>query len=302
MSGPSKPVIKRYLQTAKTLSEALPYLRRFAGETFVIKYGGHAMGDAVLGEQFARDVVLMKQIGINPIVVHGGGPQIGDMLGRLGIESDFVDGLRVTDRHTVEVVEMVLSGTINKHIVTTINAAGGTAVGLSGKDGGLIEARKLERTRRDPDSNIEKVLDLGFVGEPVRIDPGLLASFAGIDVVPVIAPIGLGAGGETYNINADSVAGAVAGAVRAKKLLMLTDVAGVLDRDGELVSSLGADEAQALIEDSTVTGGMIPKIETCIAAVRQGTEAAHILDGRLAHVLLLEVFTEQGVGTMIRQG
>ena len=302
MSGPSKPVIKRYLQTAKTLSEALPYLRRFAGETFVIKYGGHAMGDAVLGEQFARDVVLMKQIGINPIVVHGGGPQIGDMLGRLGIESDFVDGLRVTDRHTVEVVEMVLSGTINKHIVTTINAAGGTAVGLSGKDGGLIEARKLERTRRDPDSNIEKVLDLGFVGEPVRIDPGLLASFAGIDVVPVIAPIGLGAGGETYNINADSVAGAVAGAVRAKKLLMLTDVAGVLDRDGELVSSLSADEAQALIEDSTVTGGMIPKIETCIAAVRQGTEAAHILDGRLGHVLLLEVFTEQGVGTMIRQG
>ena len=302
MSGPSKLVIKRYLQTAKTLSEALPYLRRFAGETFVIKYGGHAMGDAQLGEQFARDVVLMKQIGINPIVVHGGGPQIGEMLGRLGIQSDFVDGLRVTDRHTVEVVEMVLSGTINKHIVTTINAAGGTAVGLSGKDGGLIEARKLERTRRDPDSNIEKVLDLGFVGEPVRIDPDLLASFAGIGVVPVIAPIGLGAGGETYNINADSVAGAVAGAVRAKKLLMLTDVAGVLDRDGELVSSLTADEAQALIEDSTVSGGMIPKIETCIAAVRQGTEAAHILDGRLAHVLLLEVFTEQGVGTMIRQG
>ena len=302
MSGPSKPVIKRYLQTAKTLSEALPYLRRFAGETFVIKYGGHAMGDTQLGEQFARDVVLMKQIGINPIVVHGGGPQIGEMLGRLGIQSDFVDGLRVTDRHTVEVVEMVLSGTINKHIVTTINAAGGTAVGLSGKDGGLIEARKLERTRRDPDSNIEKVLDLGFVGEPVRIDPGLLASFAGIGVVPVIAPIGLGAGGETYNINADSVAGAVAGAVRAKKLLMLTDVAGVLDRDGELVSSLTADEAQALIEDATVSGGMIPKIETCIAAVRQGTEAAHILDGRLAHVLLLEVFTEQGVGTMIRQG
>ena len=302
MPGPSKPVIKRYLQTAKTLSEALPYLRRFAGETFVIKYGGHIMGDAQLGEQFARDVVLMKQIGINPIVVHGGGPQIGDMLGRLGIESNFVDGLRVTDRHTVEVVEMVLSGTINKHIVTTINAAGGTAVGLSGKDGGLIEARKLERTRRDPDSNIEKVLDLGFVGEPVRIDPELLVSFAGIGVVPVIAPIGLGAGGETYNINADSVAGAVAGAVRAKKLLMLTDVAGVLDRDGELVSSLTADEAQALIEDSTVSGGMIPKIETCIAAVRQGTEAAHILDGRLAHVLLLEVFTEQGVGTMIRQG
>jgi acetylglutamate kinase len=195
---------------------------------------------------------------------------------------------------------MVLSGTINKHIVTTINAAGGTAVGLSGKDGGLIEARKLERTRRDPDSNIEKVLDLGFVGEPVRINPDLLGSFAGIDVVPVIAPIGLGPGGETYNINADSVAGAVAAAVRAKKLLMLTDVAGVLDQAGELVSSLTPDEAQALIEDATVTGGMIPKIETCISAVREGTEAAHILDGRLAHVLLLEVFTEQGVGTMIR--
>ena len=301
MAGPSKPVIKRYLQTAKTLSEALPYLRRFAGATFVIKYGGHAMGDAELGEHFARDVVLMKQVGINPIIVHGGGPQIGDMLGRLGIESDFVDGLRVTDGGTVEVVEMVLSGTINKHIVTTINAAGGTAVGLSGKDGGLIEARKLQRTRRDPDSNIEKVLDLGFVGEPVRIDPALLASFAGIDVVPVIAPIGLGADGETYNINADSVAGAVAGAVRATKLLMLTDVAGVKDRDGELVSSLSAEQAQALIDDATVTGGMIPKVETCIAAVRQGTEAAHILDGRLAHVLLLEVFTEQGVGTMIRR-
>ena len=301
MAGPSKPVIKRYLQTAKTLSEALPYLRRFAGATFVIKYGGHAMGDAELGEHFAHDVVLMKQVGINPIIVHGGGPQIGDMLGRLGIESDFVDGLRVTDGGTVEVVEMVLSGTINKHIVTTINAAGGTAVGLSGKDGGLIEARKLQRTRRDPDSNIEKVLDLGFVGEPVRIDPALLASFAGIDVVPVIAPIGLGADGETYNINADSVAGAVAGAVRATKLLMLTDVAGVKDRDGELVSSLSAEQAQALIDDATVTGGMIPKVETCIAAVRQGTEAAHILDGRLAHVLLLEVFTEQGVGTMIRR-
>ena len=301
MSGPSKPVIRRYLQTAKTLSEALPYLRRFAGETFVIKYGGHTMGDAELGEHFARDVVLMKQIGINPIVVHGGGPQIGDMLRRLGIESDFIDGLRVTDRHTIEVVEMVLSGTINKHIVTTINAAGGTAVGISGKDGGLIEARKLERTRRDPDSNIEKVLDLGFVGEPVRIRPELLLSFAGINVVPVIAPIGIGAGGETYNINADSVAGAVAGAVRAKKLLMLTDVTGVLDKAGEVVSSLSAEAAQALIDDGTVSGGMIPKIETCIAAVREGTDAAHILDGRIAHVLLLEVFTEQGVGTMIRR-
>ena len=299
MSGPSKPVIRRYLQTAKTLSEALPYLRRFAGETFVIKYGGHAMGDAELGERFARDVVLMKQIGINPIVVHGGGPQIGDMLRRLGIESDFVDGLRVTDRHAVEVVEMVLSGTINKHIVTTINAAGGTAVGISGKDGGLIEARKLERTRRDPDSNIEKVLDLGFVGEPVRIKPELLVSFAGIDVVPVIAPIGIGADGETYNINADSVAGAVAGAVRARKLLMLTDVSGVIDKAGELVSNLSAEAGQALIEDGTVSGGMIPKVETCIAAVRAGTDAAHILDGRIAHVLLLEVFTEQGVGTMI---
>jgi acetylglutamate kinase len=302
MPGLSKPVLKRYLQTAQTLSEALPYLRRFAGETFVIKYGGHAMGDAELGEHFARDVVLMKQVGINPIVVHGGGPQIGDMLGRLGIKSDFIDGLRVTDHHAVEVVEMVLSGTINKHIVTTINAAGGTAIGLSGKDGGLIEARKLVRTRRDPDSNIEKVLDLGFVGEPVRIDPDILIAFAGIDLVPVIAPIGLGAGGETYNINADSVAGAVAAAVGAKKLLMLTDVDGVMGRDGALISSLGADEAQSLIDDSTITGGMIPKIETCIAAVREGTEAAHILDGRLAHVLLLEIFTEQGVGTMIHPG
>jgi acetylglutamate kinase len=286
-------------EKAAILSEALPYMREFAGEIFVIKYGGHAMGDDKLAEQFARDIVLMKQVGIHPIVVHGGGPQINAMLDRLKIESNFVDGLRVTDEATAEVVEMVLSGSINKQIVTAINAAGGTAVGISGKDGVLIEARKLRRTSKDPDSNIEKILDLGFVGEPVQINPEILESFAEADIIPVIAPIGVGPNGETLNINADTVAGAIAGALAACKLIILTDVAGVLDKEKNLISELTYDEAQKLIRNKTISGGMIPKIETCLHALDRDVESAHILDGRLPHVLLVETFTDQGVGTMI---
>jgi len=290
-----------WLKTAATLSEALPYMRQFAGETFVVKYGGHAMGDAGLARKFAEDIVLLKQVGINPIVVHGGGPQIGKMLDRLKIQSSFVDGLRVTDSATVEIVEMVLSGSINKQIVSEINAAGGMAVGLSGKDGQLIEARKLTRTVRDPDSNIEKILDLGFVGEPVRINPTLLHEFAESHIIPVIAPIGIGAEGETYNINADTAAGAIAAALAAAKLMVLTDVAGVLNKDKQLISELTVHEAHKLMKDGTISGGMIPKIEMCIHAIEHDVEAAHILDGRLPHVLLLETFTTYGAGTMIHR-
>jgi acetylglutamate kinase len=287
------------LATAHTLSEALPYMRRFSGKTFVIKYGGHAMGDEQLALQFARDVVLMKQVGISPVVVHGGGPQIGAMLERLKIQSSFVDGLRVTDAATVDIVEMVLSGSINKQIVTAISGAGGTAIGLSGKDGRLIEARKLQRTRRDPDSNIESVLDLGFVGEPAVINPKILNALSGSDVIPVIAPIGIGEAGETYNINADTAAGAIAQELNADKLVMMTDVAGVLDKDKKLISHMSLAEADRLMTDGTISGGMIPKLETCLAAVRGGVRAATILDGRLPHVLLIETFTEAGIGTMI---
>ncbi len=291
-----------WLEKAKTLSEALPYLRRYAGTTFVIKYGGHAMGEDALAKLFARDIVLLKQVGINPVVVHGGGPQIGQMLERLKIKSEFVDGLRVSDKETVGVVEMVLSGTINKEIVSAINAAGGFAVGLSGKDGHLIEAQKLRRVKRDPDSSIEKVLDLGFVGEPKTVNPHIIQTFSESDIIPVVAPIGLGENGESYNINADMVAGAVAAALGATRLLMLTDVLGVLDSKGALIAELGVAEAHALIDEGSIEGGMIPKVETCIAAVQGGAEAAIILDGRVAHALLLEIFTEHGVGTLIRKG
>jgi acetylglutamate kinase len=284
---------------AAVLSAALPYMRRHAGKTIVVKYGGHAMGDAALGDGFARDIVLLKQVGINPIVVHGGGPQIGQMLDRLKIKSDFVDGLRVTDQATVEIVEMVLSGSINKQLAAAINRAGGLAVGLSGKDGGLIRARKLERKKRDPDSHIERLLDLGFVGEPAHINAKMLQVFERSDIIPVIAPIGVGDNGETFNINADTVAGAVAAAVRATRLLLLTDVAGVLDRDKRLITEITASHARALISDGTISGGMIPKIETCLDAVDGGVEAAVILDGRMEHAILLELFTE-GAGTLIR--
>jgi acetylglutamate kinase len=285
---------------AATLAAALPYFRRYAGKTIVVKYGGHAMGDSVLGTMFAEDIVLLKQVGINPIVVHGGGPQIGQMLERLKIKSSFVDGLRVTDAATVEIVEMVLSGSINKELVTAINKAGGLAVGLSGKDAALIHAKKLERTRRDPDSAIERVLDLGFVGEPTRINDRVLELFRHSDIIPVIAPIGVGAEGETYNINADTVAGAVAAAVKATRFLLLTDVQGVLDKDKRPLAQLTVAEAEVLIADGTISGGMIPKVATCLEAVIGGVEAAVIIDGRVPHAILLELFAE-GAGTLIRR-
>ncbi len=290
---------KHWLRTARTITEALPYMRRYAGRAFVIKYGGHAMGDPELARLFANDIVLLKQIGIHPVVVHGGGPEIGRMLDRLKIKSEFVDGLRVTDAETIEVVEMVLSGTINKRIVSAINAAGGAAVGVSGKDGDLIQASKLRRTSRDEQAGVEKILDLGFVGQPDQINPRILTAFEQSGLVPVIAPIGVGAGGETYNINADTVAGAIAAALGASNLLMLTDVIGVLDKAGELIPELSVERFRELRADGTITGGMIPKLETCTKAVEDGVDAAVILDGRVPHSMLLEIFTERGIGTLI---
>ena len=292
---------KHWLRTARTITEALPFMRRYAGRAFVIKYGGHAMGDPELARLFASDIVLLKQVGIHPVVVHGGGPQIGRMLDRLKIKSEFVDGLRVTDAETVEIVEMVLSGTINKRIVSAINAAGGAAIGVSGKDGDLIQATKLRRTSRDEQSNVEKILDLGFVGEPQQINPRILTALEQSGLIPVIAPIGVGAGGETYNINADTVAGAIAGALGASRLLLLTDVIGVLDKAGELISDLTVERIRELHADGTITGGMIPKLETCTKAVEDGVDAAVILDGRVPHSMLLEIFTDQGIGTLIRR-
>ena len=288
---------------AATLSAALPYFRRYSGKTIVIKYGGHAMGDDAIAKQFAEDVVLLKQVGMNPVVIHGGGPQIGAMLERLKIKSSFVDGLRVTDQATVEIVEMVLSGSINKELVTWINKAGGLAVGLSGKDADLIRARKLEhhQTRKPTDSAIEKVLDLGFVGEPYAINTKMLDLLEKSDIIPVIAPIGVGTKGETYNINADTVAGAVAAALKAKRFLLLTDVAGVLDKEKQLIAQLTVETARELIADGTISGGMIPKIETCLEAIKGGVEAAVIIDGRVPHAILLELFAE-GAGTLIRRG
>ena len=289
-----------WLAQAGILTEALPFMKRYTDKTLIVKYGGHAMGDNALAELFARDVVLLKQVGINPIVVHGGGPQIGEMLDRVAKESVFVDGLRVTDQETVDIVEMVLSGRINKQIVASLQRAGGYAIGLSGKDGGLIRARKLSRTMRDPESNIEKVLDLGFVGEPYECDTKILEAIRNKDLIPVIAPIGMGDAGETFNINADTAAGAIAGATGAQRLLLLTDVPGVLDKDGNLIRDLTISQAERLKDDGVISGGMIPKVQTCIDAVRAGAEAAAILDGRVAHVILLELFTEHGSGTLIR--
>ena len=299
MGSDSTPTPEESLAKAGVLAEALPYMRRFSGQCFVIKYGGHAMGDSSLAADFARDIVLLKQVGIDPIIVHGGGPQIGAMLERLKIKSEFIDGLRVTDAETVEIVEMVLSGSINKQIVSAINAAGGRAIGLSGKDGNLMSVRKLRRTQRETDSNIEKILDLGFVGDPSHVASDLLESLTKADIIPVIAPIGVGEDGATYNVNADTAAGAVASAVGAARLLMLTDVPGVLDKTGELIADIGVEQARALIADGTISGGMIPKVETCIEAVENNVEAAVIMDGRAAHSLLIEIFTEHGIGSAI---
>lgn len=290
-----------WLSKAGILTEALPFMRRYNDKTVVVKYGGHAMGNDDLALQFAADIVLLKQVGMHPIVVHGGGPQIGRMLERLAIKSEFVDGLRVTDKATVEIVEMVLSGAINKGIVAAINAAGGRAIGLSGKDGDLIRARQLRRTKVDPDSNIERVLDLGFVGEPIAVEGDMLRRLVAQDLIPVVAPIGVGPEGETLNINADTFAAAIAVAMKAKRLLLLTDVDGVLDKDGQLVRSMTTAEAQGLIEDGTITAGMIPKIESCMDVIAEGVEAVVIINGKVPHAVLLELFTEHGAGTLIER-
>ena len=289
--------------TARTLSEALPYIQRYDNKTIVIKYGGHAMENEELALMFAKDVVLLKLLGINPVVVHGGGPQIGRMLDKLGIVSTFEDGLRVTDAASMEIVEMVLAGGINKSIVRAINAAGGKAVGLSGSDANLITAVKATRTKKDPDSKIERVVDLGFVGEPDKVDPSVLTALAAQrdeDFIPVVAPVGVGADGKSFNINADTAAGAVAAALGAKRVLFLTDVTGVLDKSGNLIKQLTVAEARGLIADGTANGGMIPKLETAMQAVEKGVEAAVILDGRKPHALLMELFTEHGAGTLVR--
>lgn len=288
-----------WVKKAETLCEALPYMKKFAGETFVIKFGGSAMGSEKAMQKFAEDVVLLKHVGINPVVVHGGGPQIGDMLKKLNIKTSFVDGLRVTDAETVDVVEMVLCGSINKSIVRRISEAGGMAIGLSGKDADLIMAKKLNRTKKDPDSNIEKILNLGFVGEPEIVNPEILNNLESTDFIPVIAPIGVGEKGQTYNINADTVAGAIAASMQAYKLIILSDVDGVMLPNEELVSHLNSATAKKLIKDEVIKGGMIPKVETCLNALDSGVEFAHILNGSVEHILLMEIFTESGAGTMI---
>ena len=290
-----------WIATARTLSEALPYLQRYDGARVVVKFGGHAMGDAEAMRRFARDIVLMKQCNVHPIVVHGGGPQIQQMLKRLAIESEFVQGLRVTDEATVEVVEMVLAGRINKGIVQAINEQGGKAVGLSGKDANLMICEKAHKIHKDPDSNIEKALDLGFVGEPVQVNPGVLSMFVENDFIPVIAPVGVGKGGETFNVNGDTAAGAIAGALKAERLLLLTDVAGVKDGSGDVVTNLTAEDVKTLTDDGVIAGGMIPKTQTALNAIRDGVEAVVIMDGRAPHAVLLELFTETGGGTMIRR-
>ncbi|MFY8113143.1 MAG: acetylglutamate kinase [Rhabdaerophilum sp.] len=284
---------------AEVISQALPFMQRYDQEVVVIKYGGHAMGDRAAAEDFAEDVVLLELQGVKPIVVHGGGPQIGKMLDKLGIKSEFQGGLRVTDRATVEVVEMVLAGSINKQIVGWIAAEGGKAIGLCGKDGKMVTARKLTRTVRDPDSLIERELDLGFVGDPYKVDRSVLDAVLKAELIPVLAPVAIGEDAETYNVNADTFAGAIAGAMRAKRLLLLTDVPGVLDKDKKLIPQLTVDECRRLIADGTVTGGMIPKIETCIYAIEQGVEGVVILDGKVPHAVLLELLTEHGAGTLI---
>ena len=286
---------------AETLVQALPHMQRYDQEIVVIKYGGHAMGDPAAAEDFAEDVVLLEQSGVKPVVVHGGGPQIGKMLEKLGIKSEFQQGLRVTDRATIDIVEMVLAGSINKQIVGWITNEGGKAVGLSGKDGGMVRAKKLLRTTIDPDSNIEKIIDLGFVGDPEHVNREVLDAVLKAELIPVLAPVAIGADGQTYNVNADTFAGAIAGALRAKRLLLLTDVPGVLDKNKVMLPELTIQDCRRLIADGTITGGMIPKIETCIYALEQGVEAVVILDGRVPHATLLELYTNQGIGTLVRK-
>ena len=286
-------------EIARVLSEALPHMQRYDEATVVVKYGGHAMGEEELARSFARDVVLMEQTAINPVVVHGGGPQIGEMLARLGIKSQFADGLRITDAATIEIVEMVLAGSINKQIVGFINEAGGKAIGLCGKDGNMVLARKASRSMIDPQSKMEKIIDLGFVGEPETVDTTVLTQILGRDLIPVLAPLATSNGGGTYNVNADTFAGAIAGALKAKRLLLLTDVPGVLDKSKNLIKQLSAKEARRLIADGTISGGMIPKVETCIYALEAGVEGVVILDGKVPHAVLLELLTDHGAGTLL---
>jgi acetylglutamate kinase len=286
---------------AETLVQALPHLQKYDQSIIVVKYGGHAMGDKAAAEDFAEDITLLELAGVKPIVVHGGGPQIGKMLDKLGIKSEFQAGLRVTDQATVEIVEMVLAGSINKQIVSWIGAEGGKAIGLCGKDGNMVVAEKARRTVRDPGSMIEKELDLGFVGEPKTVNRAILDSVLSAELIPVLAPVATGEDGATYNVNADTFAGAIAGAMGAKRLLLLTDVPGVLDKDKKLIPELTVDECRRLIADGTVTGGMIPKIETCIYAIERGVEAVVIMDGKVSHAVLLELLTDHGAGTMIRR-
>ena len=284
---------------ARILSEALPYMQRYDEATIVVKYGGHAMGDESVARDFARDIVLLEQTAINPIVVHGGGPQIEAMLKKVGVQSQYAAGLRITDEETLEIVEMVLAGSINKQMVGYINEAGGKAIGLSGKDGNMVIARKLTRTVVDPDSAIEKVVDLGFVGEPDKVDVSVLTQILGRELIPVLAPVAAAAKGGTYNVNADTFAGAIAGALKAKRLLLLTDVPGVLDKSKTLIKQLSVHDARRLIADGTISAGMIPKVETCIDALERGVEGVVILDGKVRHAVLLELFTELGAGTLI---
>ncbi|MFD2181623.1 acetylglutamate kinase [Rhodoplanes azumiensis] len=286
---------------ARVLIEALPHMQRYDEEIVVVKYGGHAMGEEAGAKSFARDIVLLEQTAINPVVVHGGGPQIGEMLKRLGIKSEFAAGLRITDAATIEVVEMVLAGSINKQIVGYINEAGGKAVGLCGKDGNMVTARKVSRTVVDPGSAIEQIVDLGFVGEPDQVDTTVLDEILGKQLIPVLAPVATAAGGGTYNVNADTFAGAVAGALKAKRLLLLTDVPGVLDKSKQLIKELSIDDARRLIADGTISGGMIPKVETCIYALEAGVEGVVILDGKVEHAVLLELLTDHGAGTLIHR-
>ncbi len=286
-------------QQARILAEALPYMQRYDEATIVIKYGGHAMGEEQLARDFARDIVLLEQTAINPVVVHGGGPQIEAMLKKVGVQSQFAGGLRITDAKTLEIVEMVLAGSINKQMVGYINDAGGKAVGLCGKDGNMVIARKLTRSVVDPGSNIERVVDLGFVGEPDKIDTTVLMQILGRDLIPVLAPVAASAAGGTFNVNADTFAGAIAGALKAKRFLLLTDVPGVLDKSKKLIPQLSVEEARALIADGTIAGGMIPKVETCIDALERGVEGVVIIDGKVPHAVLLELFTELGAGTLI---
>ena len=289
------------VEQAHILSEALPHMQRYDEEIIVVKYGGHAMGDEALARDFARDIVLLEQTAINPVVVHGGGPQIEAMLNKLGIKSQFAGGLRVTDAATVEIVEMVLAGSINKQIVGYINEAGGRAVGLTGKDGNMVLAKKLTRRVADPGSNIEKAVDLGFVGEPVKVDITVLEQILGRELIPVLAPVAAGVEGGTFNVNADTFAGAIAGALKAKRLLLLTDVTGVLDKSKKLIKELSLKEARKLVADGTISGGMIPKIETCFDALEKGVEGVVILDGTVPHAVLLELLTDHGAGTLIKR-